>query len=317
MHELVAEVWRGDFLESVHHGSVVVVNGDGELVYGLGQPDDLTYPRSSNKPFQALAMVRSGLPLDGELLALACASHSGEPFHIEGVRRILATAGLSVDDLQCTADLPLGRDAMTDHLAAGGQRAPIYMNCSGKHAAMLVTCVLNGWPTANYLDVDHPLQRAARAALEDLSGERVGSVGVDGCGAPLFAISLTGLARAFGKLAAAPAGTPERRIADAMSQHPEWVAGTGRDVTTLMRGVPGAVAKDGAEGVYAVGLPDGSAVAVKIADGSERARPVVVVAALRLLGVDVDAVAELAEAPVLGHGRVVGGVRPAFALVPA
>jgi L-asparaginase II len=312
MHELVAEVWRGDFLESVHHGSVAVVNGDGALVHGIGQPDDLTYPRSSNKPFQALAMVRGGLPLDGELLALACASHSGEAFHIDGVRRILAIADLSVDDLKCSADLPLGQQAMADHLAAGGQRAPIYMNCSGKHAAMLLTCVSNGWPTANYLDVDHPLQRAVRTALEDLSGERVGAVGVDGCGAPLFAISLTGLARAFGKLGAAPADTPERRIADAMRGHPEWVAGTGRDVTTLMRGLPGAVAKDGAEGVYAIGLPDGSAVAVKIADGSERARPVVVVAALRTLGVDVDAVAELAEAPVLGHGRVVGGVRPAF-----
>jgi L-asparaginase II len=317
MHELVAEVWRGDFLESVHHGSVVAVDADGHPVFGIGQPDALAFPRSSNKPFQALAMVRSGLALDGELLALACASHSGEPFHVDGVRRILAGAGLTEDDLQCTADLPLGEDAKADLLAAGGHRAPIYMNCSGKHAAMLATCVANGWPTENYLDADHPLQLAARAALEDLAGESVGAIGVDGCGAPLFAITLTGLARAFGRLAAAPAGTPERRVADAMRRHPEWVGGTGRDVTALMRGLPGAVAKDGAEGVYAIGLPDGSAVAIKIADGSNRARPVVLVAALRQLGVDVEAVAEIADVPVLGHGVRVGELRPAFVMVAA
>jgi L-asparaginase II len=317
MHELVAEVWRGDFLESVHHGTVVAVDGDGRQLFGIGQPDDLAFPRSSNKPFQALAMVRGGLDLDGELLALACASHSGEPFHVEGVRRILAAAGLTEDDLQCTADLPLGEQARTDVLAAGGRQAPIYMNCSGKHAAMLATCVRNGWSTADYLDPHHPLQLAARAALEDLSGERVGAVGVDGCGAPLFAISLTGLARAFGRLAAAPAGTSERRVADAMSRHPEWVGGTGRDVTELMRGLPGAVAKDGAEGVYAIGLPDGSGIAIKIADGSNRARPVVLVAALRQLGVDVAGVAEVADVPVLGHGRRVGELRPAFVMVAA
>ena len=317
MHELVAEVWRGDFLESVHHGTVVAVDGDGRRLFGIGQPDELAFPRSSNKPFQALAMVRNGLALDGELLALACASHSGEPFHVDGVRRILAGAGLTEDALQCTADLPLGEHAKADLLAAGGKSAPIYMNCSGKHAAMLATCVANGWPTENYLDADHPLQLAARAALEDLAGEPVGAVGVDGCGAPVFAITLTGLARAFGRLAAAPAGTPERRVADAMSRHPEWVGGTGRDVTDLMRGLPGAVAKDGAEGVYAIGLPDGSGVAVKIADGSNRARPVVLVAALRRLGVDVDAVEEIADVPVLGHGVRVGELRPAFVMVAA
>jgi len=317
MHELVAEVWRGDFLESVHHGSVVAVDGDGHAVFGVGQPAALCFPRSSNKPFQALAMVRSGLTLDGELLALACASHSGEPFHIDGVRRILADAGLTEDALRCTADLPLGEQAKTDHLAAGGHAAPIYMNCSGKHAAMLATCVANGWPTENYLDADHPLQLAARAALEDLAGETVGAIGVDGCGAPLLAITLTGLARAFGRLAAAPAGTPEHRVARAMSRHPEWVGGTGRDVTDLMRGLPGAVAKDGAEGVYGIGLPDGSAVAIKIADGSNRARPVVLVEALRRLGVDVTTVEGLADVPVLGHGLRVGAVRPAFVMAVA
>ncbi|MFD1151639.1 asparaginase [Saccharothrix hoggarensis] len=311
-HELVAEVWRGEFLESVHHGSVIALDATGREVLAVGRPHDTTYPRSSNKPVQALAMLRQGLDLSGELLALACASHSGEDFHVDGVRRVLDAHGLTEADLQCTPDLPIGEDSLKAHLAAGRSKAPIYMNCSGKHAAMLATCVVNGWSTHDYLDPAHPLQRAIRATLEDLAGERIGAEGVDGCGAPLLGISLAGLARAFGALARATAG-PERRIADAMNRHPEWVGGTNRDVTKLMRAIPGAVAKDGAEGVYAIGLPTGEAVACKIADGSSRARAVVLVAALRRLGVD--APDELATFPVLGHGRVVGAVRPSPALV--
>ncbi|CCH29196.1 asparaginase [Actinosynnema sp. NPDC047251] len=310
-HELVAEVWRGDFLESEHHGSVVALDSAGGLRLAVGQPDQVAYPRSSNKPVQALAMLRHGLDLDGELLALACASHSGEDFHVAGATRVLAAAGLTPDALRCTPDLPIGEAALRAHLAAGRGKAPIYMNCSGKHAAMLATCVVNDWPTGTYLDPAHPLQTAIRDTLEELAGERIGAEGVDGCGAPLFGISLVGLARAFARLAAATDG-PERRIARAMSSHPEWVGGTGRDVTALMRAIPGAVAKDGAEGVYAIGLPTGEAVACKIADGSSRARAVVLVAALRRLGVD--APADLATFPVLGHGRPVGAVRPAAVL---
>lgn len=311
-HELVAEVWRGEFLESVHHGSVIALDASGREVVSVGRPHDTTYPRSSNKPIQTLAMLRHGLDLDGELLALACASHSGEDFHVEGVHRILERHGLDESALQCTPDLPIGEDALKAHLAAGRPKAPQYMNCSGKHAAMLATCVVNDWSTHDYLDPAHPLQRAIRDTLEELAGERIGAEGVDGCGAPLFGISLTGLARAFGALARASEG-PERRIAQAMNRHPEWVGGTNRDVTKLMLAIPGAVAKDGAEGVYAIGLPSGEAVACKIADGSSRARAVVLVAALRRLGVR--APDELATFPVLGHGRPVGAIKPSPALV--
>ncbi|RKT53481.1 asparaginase [Saccharothrix australiensis] len=310
-HELVAEVWRGEFLESVHHGSVVALDPTGRAELLVGQPEQVAYPRSSNKPVQALAMLRHGLPLDGELLALACASHSGEDFHVDGVLRILDGAGLPESALRCTPDLPIGEDARTAHLAAGRGPAPRYMNCSGKHAAMLATCVVNGWPTDTYLDPAHPLQRAVRDTLEELAGEPVGAEGVDGCGAPLFGISLVGLARAFARIATAEDG-PERRVARAMSEHPEWVGGTGRDVTRLMRALPGAVAKDGAEGVYAIGLPTGEAVACKIADGSGRARALVLVAALRRLGVE--GPEDLATVPVLGHGRPVGAIRPSSAL---
>ena len=313
-HEVVAEVWRGDFLESVHHGTVVATDVSGTPVLSLGRPDDVAFPRSSNKPLQALAMLRSGLDLDGALLALACASHSGEDFHVAGALEILAGAGLSEDALQCTPDLPIGEEARAQHLARGLSPAPKYMNCSGKHAAMLATCVANDWSTDDYLDPTHPLQVATRATIEDVAGEPVAQVGVDGCGAPIFAISLTGLARAFGRLAAAPAGTLEHRVAAAMNAYPEWVGGTGRDVTVLMDALPGVIAKDGAEGVYAVGLPTGEGVALKIADGSSRARAVVVVAVLKRLGVDVDKVEGLATVPVLGHGRAVGAVRPALAL---
>ncbi|MBO0848097.1 MAG: asparaginase [Pseudonocardia sp.] len=309
MHELVAEVWRSDFLESVHHGSVVALDASGAASISVGQPGLPMFPRSSNKPLQAVGMVRRGLELDGELLALACSSHSGEAFHIDGVRRILAGAARSERDLRCTEGLPIGERALRRHLAGGGSAAPLYMNCSGKHAAMIATCVRNDWPVDTYLSPEHPLQRAIRDTVEDLAGERVAAVGVDGCGAPLFALTLTGLARAFGRIAASSAGTVEHRVASAMRAHPEWVGGTGRDVTTLMRAVAGAVAKDGAEGVYAVGLPTGAAVAVKIADGSGRARAVVAAAALARVGVPDGQLRDLATAPVLGHGQPVGAVR--------
>ncbi|MDN3286440.1 asparaginase [Streptomyces thermocarboxydus] len=312
MYSVVAEVRRGEFLESVHHGAVLATGPDGAEKVRVGDVDAPMYPRSSNKPLQALGMLRAGLDLDGRLLALSCASHSGEDIHVEGVREILASAGLTTDALRCTPGLPIGEAALRAHLAGGGEPAPLTMNCSGKHAAMLATCVAGGWDTATYLDPEHPLQVRLRETVEELAGEKVTATGVDGCGAPLFAISLSGLARAFGRLASAPEGTLEHRVVKAMSTHPEYVGGTGRDVTRLMRALPGAVAKDGAEGVYALGLPDGSAAALKIADGSQRARPVVMVAALRRLGVDVDAddtLRDLATAPVLGHGKRVGSVR--------
>jgi L-asparaginase II len=290
---------------------VVGLGSYGAVAFTVGQPGRLSFPRSSAKPIQALAMLRAGLDLDGELLALACASHSGEDFHIDGVRRILADAGLSEEHLQCTPGWPLGTRAYEAHITAGLAPSPLYMNCSGKHAAMLATCVRRGWPIESYLSPHHPLQRMIANTVAELAGEAIGATTVDGCGAPLFGISIVGLARAFRALATGPATKLEHRVASAMSKHPEWVGGTDRDVTTLLRALPGAVAKDGAEGVYALGLPDGRAVALKIADGSSRARAVVLVAALKRLGVDVSDLAELAEAPVLGHGKPVGAVRPA------
>jgi L-asparaginase II len=183
------------------------------------------FPRSANKPLQAAAMLRCGLDLDGELLALAAASHSGEDFHVDGARKILSDAGLSEDDLRCPAAWPLDAATARQVIADGQGESRIRMNCSGKHAAMLATCVQNGWPTAGYLAPEHPLQQAIRRTVTELAGEPVAATGVDGCGAPLVALTLTGLARAFRALVLAAPGTPERRVADAMRRTRNGPAG--------------------------------------------------------------------------------------------
>jgi L-asparaginase II len=305
----VASVVRSGFVESVHHGSVVVIDPSGTPVLAVGDPDQPVFPRSANKPVQAVAMVRAGLDVPDELLALSAASHSGEPVHLAAVQRLLAGAGLSEDDLQNTPDLPLDQAERSAWIAAAREPSSLAQNCSGKHAGMLATCAAAGWDLRTYLDPEHPLQRSMAEVLGELAGEPVAHVGVDGCGAPVMAVSLTGLARAFGALATSAPGTPEQRVGAAMRAHPELVGGSGRDVTALMRAVPGLLAKDGAEAVYAAALADGTAVAVKIADGGDRARPVVMAQALRAAGVDPALVAFLDDAPVLGHGQPVGAVR--------
>jgi L-asparaginase II len=305
----VASVVRSGFVESVHHGSVVVLDPSGTPLLAVGDPERPVFPRSSNKPMQAAAMVRAGLDVDDELLALSSASHSGETVHLEGVRRLLAVVGLSESDLQNTPDLPLDEVERAAWVASGRGPSSLAQNCSGKHAGMLATCAAAGWDPRTYLDPEHPLQRLMAKTLSELAGEPVAHVGVDGCGAPVMAVSLVGLARAFAALVLARPGTPEHRVATAVRAFPHLVGGSRRDVTALMVAVPGLLAKDGAEAVYAAALSDGTAVAVKIADGGDRARPVVMAEALRVAGVDPELVAFLDDAPVLGHGRPVGAVR--------
>ncbi|WP_210649330.1 asparaginase [Nocardioides sp. SYSU D00065] len=314
---VVAEIVRSGFVEGHHYGSIVALAADGSVDWSVGEVDAPVLPRSSNKPLQALAMVELGLDLPPELLALGCASHSGEPFHVEGVRRILTSAGLDESALQTPADYPLQDEVREAVIRAGGARSPILMNCSGKHAAMLATCVLRGWDTATYLQADHPLQRAILETFERLTGEPVAAVAVDGCGAPLLSASLIGLARAFAVLATATDG-PAHRVAQAMRQHPENVSGSTRDELVLHRAVPGLIGKAGAESVYAVALPDGRAWALKTDDGAARVRPVLMAAALRRSGVlgedgvDAEAVEATGRLPLMGGGRPVGVIRAAF-----
>jgi len=302
-------VVRSGFTESRHRGAVAGLAADGTQVISAGNTAVPFFPRSANKPLQATAMLHCGLDLDGELLALAAASHSGEDFHVDGVRKILSSAGLTEDDLRCPPSWPLDPETARQVIGRGEDMSRIRMNCSGKHAAMLATCVLNDWPTGEYLDPEHPLQQAIRCTVEDLAGE-VLATGVDGCGAPLFALTLTGLARAFRALVLAAPGTPGRRVADAMCAHPEWTSGTRRDERRLMDAVPGLLVKGGAEGVDAFALADAHGVragVVKIEDGAHRARTPVTVAALRLLGAVVPE--ELATVPVIGGEAVVGVIR--------
>jgi L-asparaginase II len=313
---VLAEVVRSGFVEGRHRGSLVVLAADGSVDADLvlGDPTRPVFPRSSNKPMQAAAILRTGLPLDGKLLALAAASHSAETFHLDAVRTILAGAGLTVDALQTPPSLPLDEAETEAWIRSGGHPEPILMDCSGKHAAMLAACVARGWDTATYLDPAHPLQQQVFTTFEQLTGETVPAVGTDGCGAPLLATSLVGLARAFRAIVLADPGTPERRVADAMRAHPEYVAGTRRIDTWLMRGVPGAMAKMGAEAVQAVALPDGRALAFKLDDGGYRAVGPVLAAVLGRMGVsgDGDSLSRIASAPLYGGGRVVGAVRAAF-----
>lgn len=301
---VVAEVVRSGFVESRHLGSVVGLRPDGTVALSVGDVTTPVFPRSSNKPMQAAGVVRLGIVekygLDDRHVALASASHSGEPAHIAVVRDLLERAGVPEDALRTPEDWPLDADAAR----ACAARARIQHNCSGKHASFLAACAAQGWPLEGYRDEAHPLQVHLRAVVSELAGEEVGATGVDGCGAPIFALSLTGLARAFARIATATEGA-EAVVAGAIRNEPFLLGGTGRDVTRLVEAVPGLVAKDGAEGVYAAALPDGTAVALKVEDGAGRARLPVMLAALRALGVaaDVDVPA------VLGGGEPVGEVR--------
>ena len=307
----VAMTLRNGVQESWHHGAVVCLERNGSIAFSVGSPQAIIFPRSSTKPFLATAMVAAGLKLPPNLLALVCASHDGRPEHLQAAREILASAGLDESALHNTKDLPLDDDAARDVVRSGGVSTSLQMNCSGKHAGMLATCVACGWATdESYLNRDHELQKLITAMMPEMIGEEVANIVVDGCGAPAHAMTLVGLARGFRSVAMAKAGSPARVVGDAMREYPQMVGGPARDVSLLIAGISGLVAKDGAEGVFAAALPDGRAIALKIADGSNRARPPLMRAALIALGVDVSGVDEWAfSSPIFGHGKIVGEVR--------
>ncbi|MEV6923606.1 asparaginase [Dactylosporangium sp. NPDC051485] len=304
--EPLAEAVRNDVVESRHHGSVVVLGADGEVAAWAGDVLGPVFPRSSAKPMQAVGMLRAELAVSQAELALVAASHRGQAVHREGVLRLLADSDIPVSALRCPAEYPLSEDARDEVVRAGHGRQPLFMNCSGKHAGMLRTAKANGWPLETYLDPDHPLQRRLTATIEELAGERAGATGVDGCGAPLHALSLRGLAAAFLRLVAAPEGSHERAVADAMRAHPHLVSGEdpAEDDTRLMRAIPGLLLKGGAEGVAAAALPGVGAVALKVDDGGMRARLPVLAAAFGRLGVTLPG-----RVLVFGGGREVGVVR--------
>lgn len=307
----VAEIVRSGFAESFHRGSVAVVDPAGALIASVGDVVSPVFPRSAIKPVLAVAMLRAGWrPASTAELAIASASHLGEPIHVEQVEAILSAAGLDDDALQCPSDLPTDPASRNAVVAAGGTARRTYMTCSGKHSAMLATCVANGWDTATYRELDHPLQKQAASVIEELTGEPIAATGTDGCGVPIFAVSLTGLARASARLVEAAEGTEERAVADAMRAHPRLVEGTGQTDARAMEAIAGLMSKFGAEGLHLLAAPGAGAVAVKIDDGAVRASMPVALSAFTKLGrLSVPASAERAVEHLTGP-RMWGGGRP-------
>jgi len=299
---VLAEYIRDGVVESEHRGFLAALNADGSIFKSLGDVETKIFPRSTIKCAQASAMVRSGLDLEPRLLALAQSSHSGGQMHMDGVREILASVGLAESALQCALDRPLG-DA---ERRAWGENPPtqIAMNCSGKHAAMLATCVKNGWPIENYLEASHPLQLAIRSELEELAGEKISLTSTDGCGAPLFLLSLIGLARAVREITIST-DPVHQRVMSAARAFPEMVGGIGRHNTEMMQQVPGLFMKDGAEAVNVCSLIDGRTFVFKVSDGSLRAFRTIVHACLKDFGIDT----ALTPEKVMGGPRVIGTIR--------
>jgi L-asparaginase II len=319
--EELAVVERSGFVESRHAGSAVVLAPDGTVARQLGDPSALILPRSSMKPIQALACLGAGAPLEGERLGLATASHSGTDRHVAVVRDILSAADLGEDALGCPPDWP-GDQATRDEFVRelrGPER--IRMNCSGKHAAMLLACTVAGWDTATYLDPDHPLQVMIRELVERLTGERVAATAIDGCGAPVHAMTLIGLGRAIHRIGTSSTSSPfalhrnAGALVQAVRSNPWTIAGPGRPDTVVIERL-GVFAKVGAEGVMVMVAPNGTTVALKVLDGSTRAASAVALRLLELAGAlpssDVaDAMSRLSLS-VSGGGKDVGVIRPAF-----
>ena len=316
----LAVVERSGFVESRHAGAAVVLSPEGEIVAQHGNADALILPRSSLKPLQAVASLTAGAALEGEQLAVGTASHSGTDRHAEVVREILAAGGLTEDDLGCPpawpSDAATRREMISDHAA----ESRIRMNCSGKHALMLRACVATGWPTAGYLDPAHPLQVHIREVVERLTGEKIAHTSVDGCGAPVHAITLTGLARGIHRIGSASERSPFalHRVAGALvravRENPWTIAGPGEPDTIAIETL-GVFAKGGAEGAMVMVAPNGATVALKMLDGNGRAATIVAATLLARAGALTDAdVATLTAAlplSVLGGGQPVGAVRVA------
>lgn len=306
--ESLAVLTRNNIVESIHAGHLVSINSQGETDLVIGNKSEICYPRSSIKAVQAAAMVRAGLALSPELLALAASSHSGAAMHQEGVIEILQQHNLTIDALQNSKDKPLGE---AERIAWGSKEPTrLAMNCSGKHAAMLSTCVINGWDTAHYLSPDHPLQKAIVAEANSL-GIKIDSQTFDGCGAPLFAVEIESLAQAFHQMTIS-SDPVYLSVMDACRTNPVMVAGNKRLTTRMMERFPGLFMKDGVEAFMVATYKDGSSVAFKISDGSPRAFATILYRTLNHWGINADLVADGEELVVYGGSNPVGALAAAF-----
>jgi L-asparaginase II len=325
---VLVEVTRGEVVESLHRGAAVVVDAAGRVVAAWGQVERAVYPRSALKPIQALALLESGAAdafgLGAEEIALAAASHGGEPEHVERVRAWLARLGLGPQALECGTHPPANAEAAAALVRAGSEPSALHNNCSGKHAGFLTVARHLGVDPRGYIRPDHPVQRLVGRGIEEMAGAVLAAVpcGVDGCGIPVYALKLSALATAMARLAAPEQmplarGQAARRIVQAMIAHPRLVAGRGRLCSEVMEAAPRLAIKGGAEGVYAAIVPErGLGIAVKIDDGAGRAAEVAVMAVLVRLGLlsrdeQTRLAPRLQPALLNAAGRVVGALRPA------
>ncbi|WP_299956218.1 asparaginase [uncultured Roseobacter sp.] len=319
----MVEIWRGDFLESAHSGHAVVCDDSGQIVEAWGDPEAIVLPRSSAKMIQALPLITSGAAeaagLTSEHLALACASHNGAAIHTTRVESWLEARGLSDAALRCGPQVPDDRPAREAMICAHESPCQIHNNCSGKHAGFLTLAQhLGAGP--EYVDADHPVQKACLDAFESTTKEPSPGFGIDGCSAPNFATSLTGMARAMAHFAAAPTDSAEAQLHQAMRQHPDLVAGEKRSCTELMRAMDGKVAiKTGAEAFFIAILPEQKlGVALKIVDGTTRASECAIAAILVKLGVleqDHPATRKRMNAPITNRRDIqTGWIKPSAVL---
>lgn len=337
--EILAKAIRGETVESIHRGHLIIVSGAGEIVARLGDPETVTFWRSSAKPFQALPFLLSGAAdafnFEEKELALACGSHSGEDFHVETARKMLEKAGFEEKDLHCGAHTPFDEKSAEALIKSGEKPTQLHNNCSGKHAAMLALARHTGADYQTYEKPENPVQRnvlKAVSAFTEIPENEI-KIGIDGCALPNFALPLSAMARAFAKLICPPESFDEntrescQKITSAMMNFPEMIGGTRRLDTLIMQAAPGEIiSKVGAEGVYLAGiLPNerwrtGLAIAFKIEDGDDqRGRPVVAVELLRRLGIlDETNDENLCEySPIIlknRRGDAVGEIVPAFDL---
>jgi len=334
--EVLAQVIRGETVESIHRGHLVVMDGDKNVVAAVGDPDTVTYFRSACKAFQALPFIAGGgadhFGFSEDEIALACASHSGEPMHTRVAQSMLSKAGFAESDLRCGTHLPFNEKETERILAAGERPTQLHNNCSGKHAAMLASAKYIGADPASYDSITHPVQQEILktvAAFAEMPVDSI-AIGVDGCAAPNFAMPLSNMAICFANLIAPQKAFDERirqaciSMISAMVKFPELIGGTERLDTILMTAAPGKIiSKVGADGVWLCGvLPDdryprGLAIALKIEDGDDkRARPVVAVELLRELGVlPTDALTDISPMPIRNRrGDIVGKVNPQLRL---
>lgn len=329
--EIIAKVIRSETVESIHRGHLIAIGGDGKVHSSIGDPQTVTFFRSSAKPFQAIPFITSGAAdaygFSEDEIALACASHSGEPIHAETAERMLAKVGLSESDLRCGSHLPFYEPEAERLLRANGTATQLHNNCSGKHAAMLALARYMNADIDRYEQLQNPIQQAILKSVSifcEIEKDKI-AIGIDGCAAPNYAIPLSTMAKGFANLVAPPSDFADevvrsaaQRVVSAMLKYPELIGGSDRLDTMLMQAAPGKIiSKVGADGVWLCGVipnekyPTGAAIALKIEDGDDkRARPVVAVEILRQLEIlQNDQLNDISPMPIKNRrGNVVGNV---------